>query len=42
MKKFTFIYLLLFGFAYSEVADVSFVMKGGYSPLGFYKQNSYR
>ncbi len=39
MKKFTFIYLLLFGFAYSEIADVSFVMKGGYSPLGFYKQN---
>ena len=39
MKKFAFIYLLLFGFAYSEIADVSFVMKGGYSPLGFYKQN---
>jgi len=38
MKKFAFIYLLLFGFVYSEVADVSFVMKGGYSPLGFYKQ----
>ena len=38
MKKFTFIYLLLFSFIYSEIADVSFVMKGGYSPLGFYKQ----
>lgn len=39
MKKFAFIYLLLFGFIYSEIADVSFVMKGGYSPLGFYKQS---
>lgn len=39
MKKFIFIYLTLFSFSYSEIADVSFVMKGGYSPLGFYKQN---
>lgn len=39
MKKFVFFYLLLITFAYSEIADVSFVVKGGYAPLGYYTES---
>lgn len=38
MKKFTFFYLLFSILTYAEVVDVSFVLKGGYAPLGFYKE----
>lgn len=38
MKNFAFFYLLLTLFTYAEVVDVSFVVKGGYAPLGFYKE----
>lgn len=39
MKKFIFFYLLLIGFAYGEIADVSFVIKAGYAPYGFYTES---
>lgn len=38
MKKFAFFYLIISIFTFAEVADVSFVLKGGYSPYGFYKE----
>jgi len=38
MKKFAFFYLIISIFAFAEVADVSFVLKGGYSPWGNYKE----
>lgn len=39
MKKIIIFYLSLISLSFGEISDVSFVLKGGFTPLGFYEQS---